>query len=166
MQKAYARLPYWGEPGDGIVIIDRYNLRPKRFLYHGEEILGRLRERYGRTRSVKMYYGNESLEETVRTFRGCRVLIAAHGGGQSNMLFMPPGGAVIEVRPDNWPMPCFIDLADNVGVQHHLVVTAPDRTTGAKKCRPDKHPELCVDMDWFMPHVYRIIDDLDRRRKE
>ena len=45
------------------------------------------------------------------------VLIAAHGGGESNMLFMPPGGAVIEVRPDNWPMPCFIDLADNVGLQ-------------------------------------------------
>lgn len=33
------------------------------------------------------------------------------------MLFMPSGGVVIEVRPDNWPMPCFIDLADNAGLQ-------------------------------------------------
>jgi len=24
MQKAYARLPFWGDPGDGIVVVDRY----------------------------------------------------------------------------------------------------------------------------------------------
>ena len=141
------------------VCVDRYNLRPKRFLVQGGEMLRLLQDRcftiepvlsrhgsihttphhtsplpfplpspmylclrpclsvpcllylsilrvggsvsparYGRSRSVKMYHGNETLEETVRTFRGARVLIAAHGGGQSNMLFMPPGGAVVEVR--------------------------------------------------------------------
>lgn len=36
-----------GEPGDGIVIIDRYNLRPKRFLVQGNEMLSLLQSKYG-----------------------------------------------------------------------------------------------------------------------
>ena len=45
-----------------------------------------------------------------------------------------------------------------------MVVVSPDRSKGATRCVPDKHPELCVDMATFMPRVYGIIDDLDRRR--
>ena len=71
---------------------------------------------YGHVTNVRMFYGNESLEETVRIFRGCKVFIAAHGGGESNMMFMPTGGSIIEIRPEDWPITCFIDLANLLDV--------------------------------------------------
>ena len=40
---------------------------------------------------------NYSLEDQVKIFASTRILVADHGAGMSNMVFMPPHGAVIEI---------------------------------------------------------------------
>jgi capsular polysaccharide biosynthesis protein len=41
--------------------------------------------------------GEMSVAEQVATFSGARVIVAAHGAGLTNMLFAPPGAAIIEL---------------------------------------------------------------------
>ena len=151
MRLGYENLSFWGLPGDGIVIFDRYNLRPKRSLPQGYEIFKMLNTTYGHTNSVRMYYGNESLEDTVRIFRGCKVFIAAHGGGESNMMFMPSGGSIIEIRPENWPITCFIDIANNININHYMYIDV----NHIKK----KNPEMHVNYNSFLPWINTIINE-------
>lgn len=173
LRKGYEKLEYWNldstlnQAGDGrtslddnhrepsgIIVYDRYNLRPKRFLVEGNEIFHALTVKYSGKRvghdriTVSMFYGNETLEETIKVFRNCKVLIAAHGGGQANQLFMEPNSIVIEVRPDSWPVPCYIDIADNVGLEHYLVTIS----------QSGRVEELHVNLTEFLPNLYHLID--------
>jgi len=122
MRAGYEKLPYWneGDVGTAIVVHDRANVKPKRFLREGQMIFDALQEKYGGALPIRMFRGNESLEEIVKIFRGAKVLIAAHGAGLANMMFMPEGGMVVEFRPSSWPNRCFIDLANNIGITHYL----------------------------------------------
>ena len=149
LREIYSQLPYWGKPGNGIVIIDRINMRPRRFLAQGKTIFEFMNSTYGHSHSVRMFYGNETLEETVILFRGCRVLIAAHGGGQSNMLFMPSGGSVIEVRSTSWQVTCFVDLANCINVKHFTYLDVYGR----------QKFELNVNMELFIPWASNIVND-------
>ena len=151
MRSAYSKLPYWDPPGEDIVIFDRHNLRPKRSLPQGPEIFHILNRTYGHATNVRMFYGNESLEETVRIFRGCKVFIAAHGGGESNMMFMPTGGSIIEIRPEDWPITCFIDLANNINMNHFMYI---DQDLEKKR-----DPEMHIDFNLFFPWVNSIINN-------
>lgn len=99
---------------------------------------------------MSMYYGNETLEETIKLFRSSNVFVAAHGGGQANMIFMPEGGLVVEVRPENWPVPCYIDIADNLNLKHYLSVVKDIGRVG----------EMHIDLPSFLPILYSLIDDL------
>ena len=58
-----------GEPGDGIVIIDRYNLRPKRFLVQGNEMLSLLQSKYGNMVSHRLYSSFTSHNQSHTPFR-------------------------------------------------------------------------------------------------
>lgn len=120
MRRGYSKLPYWGNDGNGILIYDRYNIRPKRFITQGYDIYSRLYDRYNGRYPVRMYYGNESLEETAKLFRQTKVLIGAHGAGLSNILFMPKDSMMVELRPISWPNRCFIDMANYIGIKHYL----------------------------------------------
>jgi capsular polysaccharide biosynthesis protein len=97
-----------------------------------------------------MLYGNESLEETIVMFRRANVFVAAHGGGQANMIFMPEGGIVVEVRPELWPMPCYIDIADNLNIQHYLKVVKDVGSVG----------EMHIELSTFLPVLYSLIDNM------
>ena len=60
--------------------------------------------------TVRMFYGNEKLEETVRIFLGYGVIITAHSRGQRNILFMQSGASVIELRSSSWQVTWFVNL--------------------------------------------------------
>ena len=54
--------------------------------------------------------------EQVSTFAGLDVLIAAHGAGVTNIIFMLPNSALYELFPPQWKFACYRRLAGNVGV--------------------------------------------------
>ena len=149
MRDGYAKLPYWNDVdvGAGIVVHDRVSVKPKRFLREGQMIFESLKEKYGHTHSVRMFFGNETLEEIVKIFRGAKVLIASHGAGLTNMLFMPEGGMVVEFRPQQYPNRCFVDLANNIGIKHYMY----EVTTNLKGY------EMRVDGTAFLNKLYPLL---------
>jgi hypothetical protein len=75
----------------------------RRSLPQGKEIVQFLQQRYDFRsegeeqpvvvkRKVRVFNGNESLEETVRLFRRSKYFIGAHGGGMTNIMFMVSRG--------------------------------------------------------------------------
>ena len=61
---------------------------------------------------------NLDFEDQVKLMISCKYLVAGHGAGLTNMLFMKAGGAVMEVRERRNP-PCFVSLASALGHRHY-----------------------------------------------
>ncbi|OSX76860.1 hypothetical protein BU14_0171s0009 [Porphyra umbilicalis] len=58
--------------------------------------------------------------------RATDVLVASHGAGLTNMVFLRPGSAVLEVYPFAYTAELFAQMADFLGLAHTAVVAAPD----------------------------------------
>ena len=48
-----------------------------------------------------IYFEDYSLADQISICQHAKVLMGLHGAGLVNMAFLPPGGKVIEIRPDN-----------------------------------------------------------------
>lgn len=44
-----------------------------------------------------------SFEEQIQLFQSAKMILAPHGAGLTNMIFMPPGGTIIELFPPEFP---------------------------------------------------------------
>ncbi len=74
--------------------------------------------------------------EQLEIFANTRVLVGQHGAGLANMVWMPPGGHVIEILPPvpDYVAPIFGNLAKACGHTHRMVrqdsdhapISAPD----------------------------------------
>ena len=62
----------------------------------------------------QIFHGHRSLNESQQLFKRARAFISPHGALLTNLLFMPPGSAVLEIRPR---------LFDN-NVYHYLAFIA------------------------------------------
>jgi capsular polysaccharide biosynthesis protein len=82
-----------GEAAGGRVYISR-SKAPKRRVVNEEEVIGVLREF-----DFEIVHAEDcSFEQQVRVAAGARYLVSNHGAGLTNMLFMPPGASVLELR--------------------------------------------------------------------
>lgn len=54
------------------------------------------------------------------------VLAGPHGGGLTNMIFLPPGTPVLELRREIGPPACYYNLAVAVGHPWHVFICKPD----------------------------------------
>jgi hypothetical protein len=57
---------------------------------------------------------SSSLKEAsdyIRLFSGCSAVVSPHGAGLTNVIFMPPGGTVVELSPSDWIRPYYYTLA-------------------------------------------------------
>ncbi|MEP7214511.1 MAG: glycosyltransferase family 61 protein [Acidobacteriota bacterium] len=67
-----------------------------------------------------IYAEDLSFAEQVRLFASTSHLISIHGAGLSNMLFMPAGGKVFELRKDDPAgSECFLNMASALGREYH-----------------------------------------------
>ncbi|CAI5516357.1 unnamed protein product [Closterium sp. Naga37s-1] len=84
-------------------------------------------------------YKEGSLSFTARKalLSRARVLVAVHGNILADMVFMPPGGAVLEIRPRRDGEAIFHQLADACGLAYYLTLAdgraGPMGRTGAGK---------------------------------
>lgn len=62
-----------------------------------------------------------SLAEQVSLMAGASVIVGAHGAGLTNMMFMPAGGTVLELRRLHGPPNCFFTLAGACGHQYRYL---------------------------------------------
>ena len=88
---------------------------PKRRVANEPELLGALAEFGFRV----VHFEEHPFAEQVRIAQGARFLVSNHGAGLTNMLFMPAGGSVLELRragerERNW----FFNLASAMGLEY------------------------------------------------
>jgi hypothetical protein len=95
---------------------------PKRRLTNEREV-ARVVEEFG---FRVVYFEEHPFEEQVRLAAEAEYLVSNHGAGLTNLLFMPAGGGVLELRREgererNW----FFNLASAVGVRYYYQLCAP-----------------------------------------
>lgn len=95
---------------------------PKRKLSNEREVARTLEELGFRV----VYFEEHPFEEQVRLAASARHLVSSHGAGLTNVLFMPEGASVLELRREgererNW----FFNLASAAGVRYYYQNCAP-----------------------------------------
>jgi capsular polysaccharide biosynthesis protein len=60
-------------------------------------------------------------EEQIAHFRAAESVVAAHGAGLANTVFMRPGTRVVELTAGTWWFPCFRNIAYIAGLRHDLI---------------------------------------------
>lgn len=68
----------------------------------------------------KVYFERLSLLEQVRLMRETEVLLAVHGAGMTNMLFLPGTARVIEIHNKEYGDPCYLRLASCLGLEFYV----------------------------------------------
>lgn len=62
-------------------------------------------------------------------FNRARLYVAGHGAALSNMVFMPQGSSVVEIRPDAYLNPCFHSLAEASFIDYYLVFGSGNKSS-------------------------------------
>ncbi|MCB0501088.1 MAG: glycosyltransferase family 61 protein, partial [Bacteroidetes bacterium] len=73
---------------------------------------------------------NYSLKEQIEIMNNTSVLMSVHGAGLTNMLFMPSGGKIIELRlaGDNHNN-CYFSLASDLELDYYYLQCQPNNIT-------------------------------------
>lgn len=98
------------------IFISRARARGRHLL--NEETLWSALEAHGFERTMM-----EALDfdAQVQLMRETRVLVGPHGAGLTNMIFMPPGGDVVEIADTSYPNPNFYAMAAALGHRYWLI---------------------------------------------
>jgi capsular polysaccharide biosynthesis protein len=123
---------------------------PKRKVSNEGELLDALREFGFRV----VHFEEHPFDEQVRIAAGARFLVSNHGAGLTNMMFMRPGGRVLELRrrderERNW----FFNLAPSAGLGYLYQLCDPER--------PGEDPHsanVVVDPALFRENLRSLLD--------
>ncbi|MGI9400241.1 MAG: glycosyltransferase family 61 protein [Rhizobiaceae bacterium] len=66
-----------------------------------------------------------SLRDQINLMAQTDILVGAHGGGLTNMIFLRPNVPVLELRREHGPPPCFYNLAKACGHPWHMLACDP-----------------------------------------
>jgi capsular polysaccharide biosynthesis protein len=120
------------------------NKGKKRLLMNEDEIIPIL-QRHG----YKIIYTEEmSISDQINIFSRVKSLISIHGAGLTNMVFMPEGAKILEIRnplPDHMNN-CFLSLADTMGHNYYYFLAKVQRRQGEQR---DIDCSLIVDIAGF-----------------
>ncbi|CAI5490731.1 unnamed protein product [Closterium sp. Naga37s-1] len=87
-------------------------------------------------------------------FNRARLLVAAHDNVLADMVFMPAGGAVVEIRPEEEADPTFHHLADACQLDYYLLFSDGRKADGKKGGKPKvKDPRV----------VHKLLEKIARR---
>lgn len=104
---------------------------------------------------------NQSGVEQVTTFANLDILIAAHGAGLTNLIFMTPNSFVFELFPPKWQYACYRRLAENVGLLYKKETAVGEL---GKECKRNMQSMECQyrgirDRD-FTPTVESVVKNV------
>ncbi|CAI7756393.1 unnamed protein product, partial [Closterium sp. NIES-54] len=115
---------------DWLVVVAR---RPgsRRVLDKFEELLEEVKKVFGQEK-VRTFDGSLPILEARSLFLQARLFVAGHGAALANMVFMPLGATVLEIRPDRYDNACYHFLASACGLQYNLVLGQGDQDSENK----------------------------------
>jgi hypothetical protein len=70
--------------------------------------------------------GEVPVEEQVRKLDGAGLVMSAHGANMTNIVYLPPETAVIELIPQHWKQPAYLQIAALSDLRYCAVVCAVD----------------------------------------
>jgi hypothetical protein len=93
--------------------------RGSRFIANSGALEAAIRARFGGEDIRLLSFEGLDFAEQVRSLHDVRLLVAPHGAGLTNLVFLPPGAALVEVFPLYWHPDLYFDsLAASCGVWH------------------------------------------------
>ena len=101
------------------IYISRERAKNSRDITNEDELLTMLRARG----FEKIIAEDFSMVEQIHLFRNAEAVVAPHGAGLTNILFMQSGAAVVELIPANLQLPTYINLAGALGLRYAYVRT-------------------------------------------
>jgi hypothetical protein len=121
---------------------------PKRRIINEEELAASLREFGFRT----IHAEDHSFEEQVQIASTASHLISNHGAGLTNMLFMKPGGSVLELRHmADRVNNCYFALSSALGLNYYY------QTSPSEPADEDSHTaNLLVDIPTLVKNLKRM----------
>jgi capsular polysaccharide biosynthesis protein len=96
-----------------------------------------------------------SFEDQIGAMRQASVLVAVHGTGLANMMFMPQGAHVVEISSAAFPNPQFYALAVSLELNYWLVM-------GRSEGRRPAHDDIWVDLAELEDVVGRVVREVQR----
>lgn len=99
--------------------------------------------------------GELSVAEQVRTFATAEVVVGAHGAALANLVFLPPGAAVVELFPRGCLLADFARLVSGLPDVRHRYLSSPGRTP-----RRGRAAALVRDIEVDVPALARLLDEL------
>ena len=107
--------------------------------------------------------GALSIEEQVKLFLGCEVLVGVHGAGLTNCLFMRPGNRVLELYRSLTPggpgmNTCYWNLCVAAGLRYYYQFCAHGRHEGSDPRDLDR-VNVIVDIDKLRQNVEVMVSD-------
>ena len=96
----------------------------KRFILNEEDVISYLKDKW----SFEVhYFEHYSFEEQVKIISEAKYLIGLHGAGLTNMIFMPKGGSVFEIRGSSKDRnDCFEFLSNSCGHNYYSLFNQAD----------------------------------------
>jgi Glycosyltransferase 61 len=105
-----------------ITIIDRLNNRK---WVNASEVAGALQECFSDYECNLVTLEWLSFPQQLELMRRTRLLVAVHGAGLANAMFMQKGAAVLEVFPDSFYKSTYADISFRAGLRYSEVEAAP-----------------------------------------
>ena len=84
---------------------------------------------------------SESAVAQVQLFAKTDILIAAHGAGITNAMYMLSGSHIVEIFPPFWYFGCYRKLVDNLRLSYSKVISHGER---GPECKTDPKSMKCL----------------------
>lgn len=108
-------------------IVVQRRMKGARSMNNGDTLVRKIRKSYPDA-IVEEFLPNTPIWETFRMHHDADVVVAPHGAGQANAMFMRPGSDMIEIytkvgmgKTKEWVNPCHRITSEAVGVRYHVV---------------------------------------------
>jgi hypothetical protein len=86
-----------------------------------------------------------SFREKVVLFAGARAVVGPVGAGLANIVFCAPGTPLIELLPNNFVVPTYLDLTAQLGMPHYPLISPLSAEAGPRTA--NHHAGLTVDLE-------------------
>ena len=96
-----------------------------------------------------------SIQEQAYLFSSASIIVAAHGGGLSNLTYCEPGAIILELYPDSYVRHIFYDIADKRSLHYHYLILPS--TGGAVNAANGQSVGLIADVEKISSKVKTLL---------
>jgi Glycosyltransferase 61 len=136
------------------------NRKKTRKLLNGWEILVDWKNQMNLPYDIPEYYlEGMTFDQQVTLMAEIDILITPHGAQETNLVFMPPCGGILEVIPDQYFVPKYYGtLAASTGHDHAILYLADHLEIKTINGTTNKQYSMCVPLDSTRYGILRMVE--------